>query len=309
MAKLCKSKKVVNSKVDPRVWFYGLEHCRHHVYSAVPAGEVAVPLNLIDADNKYVEILGYIHLTNGGADPAPAGLTKLATVDVSLMTTAAEIYAETKTQLEASAYAGMLQAAVETDGLAIRNNFVGLITEEDATAIAELTINIGQQSFGGALGVLSEDGASAAFEFEFLEQMGDSTGNVAIEKWLIGLVATITMSITDTSKEKFEEIFIKPLGGVYENGADKVIGFGTANFFKSLMTQIGRLVGHSASEPYTDRSNDWQMLAVPNPSSINFNKELSVIECEFSSAFDATMPEAINIFSIGKMEAIDFAAL
>lgn len=312
MGKLCKSKKVVNSKVDPRVWYYGLEHCRHHVYSAIPAGEEAVPLNLIDADNKYVEVMGYIHITNGGADPQPAGLTKIATVDITTLggsPTVADMINLCKTELEAAAQAGMYQVAVEDNQLVIRNNFIGLITEEDVTGIADLDIMIGQQSFGGPLGVLSEDGASAGFEFEFLDQMGDSTGSVAIEKWLTGLTATISLSITDTSKEKFEELFVKPLGGTYENGADKIIGFGTANFFKSLMTQIGKLQGHSASEPYTDRSNDWTMLAVPNPSSINFNKELSVIECEFASAFDATMPEAINIFSIGDGSKIDFAAL
>jgi hypothetical protein len=75
------------------------------------------------------------------------------------------------------------------------------------------------------------------------------------------------------------------------------------------MTKIGKLVGHDAAADFTDRSNDWQMLAVPNPSSINFNKELQVIECEFASAFDATMPEAINIFSIGDKTKIDLAAL
>ena len=307
MAKLCKTKKVVNSKVDPRKWFYGLEHCRSAVYSGVPAGEEAHPLNIIIED--YTEVLGYIHITNGGADPVPAGLTKLATVDVSLMTTAVEIYNEIKVQLELSIYADYMQIAVETEGLDILNNFIGVTTAEDDTAIAELTLAVGQQSFGGALGVLSEDGASAGFEFEFLEQMGDSTGSVSIEKWLIGLVATISMSLTDTSKATFKEMFINPLGGTYVNGPDELIGFGSASFFSSLMVKIGKLVGHSANAAFTDRSDDWQMLAMPNPSSINFNKELQVIECEFTSAFDATMPEAINIFSIGDKTKIDFATL
>lgn len=307
MAKLCKSKKVVNSKVSPKTWYYGLEHCREIQYSALPTGESIIPLNYID--ENYEEVLGYIHMTNGGADPAPAGLLKLATVDVAAAVDVAALLADIKTQLEASAHAEYVQLQVSVTGLEVLNQFLGLITVEDDSAEATLTLMVGQQSFGGPIGILSEDGASAAFEFEFLEQMGDSTGNVAIEKWLIGLVSTITMSITDTSKEKFEELFIKPLGGTYTNGADKLIGFGTANFFKSLMTKIGKLVGHDSSVANTDRSNDWQMLAVPNPSSINFNKELQVIEVEFQSAFDATMPEAINIFSIGDKTKIDFASL
>tara|TARA_R110000868_G_C10972634_1_gene770637 strand:+ start:19108 stop:20031 length:924 start_codon:yes stop_codon:yes gene_type:complete len=307
MAKLCKSKKVVNSKVNPKRWFYGLEHCREVQYSALPLGETIIPLNHIKED--YTEVLGYIHVTNGGADPAPVGLTKLATVDAAAAADVAALLADIKTQLEASLFADYFQIQVSTTGVEIFNNFIGLISVEDDTAEASLTIAIGQQSFGGAIGILSEDGASAAFEFEFLDQLGDATGNVAIEKWLIGLVSTITMSITDTSREKFEELFIKPLGGIYENGADKLIGFGTANFFQSLMTKIGKLVGHDSAAAFTDRSNDWQMLAVPNPSSINFNKELQVIEVEFTSAFDATMPEAINIFSIGDKTKIDFASL
>lgn len=307
MAKLCKSRRVVNSKVNPKRWFYGLEHCRTDVFSAVPAGEQAMPLNLIQED--YTELLGYIHLTNGGSDPAPVGLQLLATVDVQALTTPAQVYAEVKTQLEASAYADLIQVQVLTEGLEIFNNFIGLITEEDVSAISELTRTVGQQSFGGALGLLTEDGASSSFEFETLDQTADATGNAVVESFLINVLGTITLSLTDTSKELFEEVFVKPLGGTYENGADKLIGFGTAAFFKSLMEKIGKLVGHDASADFSDRSNDWQMLAIPKPTSINFNKELQALECEFVSAFDATMPEAINIFSIGDMSKIDRVAL
>jgi len=307
MAKLCKSKKVVNSKVNPKKWYYGIEHCRLVEYSALPVGETVLPLNLIGED--YVEVLGYVHMTNGGADPAPAGLTLIATVDVAAAADVAALNTALVAALEGSASADLLQTVVEGAGVEIINNFIGLITAEDDSAEATLTLTVEQQSFGGAIGLLSEDGASAAFEFEFLEQFADATGSVAVEKWLIGLVATITMSITDTSKEKFEELFVKPLGGTYENGPDKLIGFGTAAFFKSLMTKIGKLIGHDASAAFSERENDWQMLAVPNPSSINFNKELQVVECEFVSALDSTMPEAINIFSIGDKTKIDLAAL
>jgi len=307
MAKVCKSKKTVNSKVNPKRWFYGLEHCRAHVWSAVPAGEEAVPLNLINED--YTELLGYIHVTNGGADPTPAGLTKIATVDAAAAADLAAFIADVKVQLEASAQAGLMQVAIDGTNVEIRNEYLGLITDEDVTGVTDLDVTIGQQSFGGALGLLSEDGASASFEFEYLDQTADATGNAIVEKFLLNVLATITLSLTDTSREKFEEIFIKPLGGEYVNGADKLIGFGTANFFASLMPKIGKLVGHDANAAYTDRSNDWQMLAAPTPSSINFNKELQVIECEFVSAFDATMPEAINIFSIGDISLVDRSAV
>tara|TARA_R110000744_G_scaffold82910_1_gene162881 strand:- start:709 stop:1632 length:924 start_codon:yes stop_codon:yes gene_type:complete len=307
MAKLCKSRRVVNSKVNPKRWFYGLEQCRTLEFSAIPVGEEALVINVKAED--YTEILGYIHITNGGLDPAPVGLTLLATVDATASADVAAFYADIKTQLEASIYADLLQLQVGTGGLEVFNNFIGLITEEDNTAIAELSSVIGQQSFGGALGLLSEDGASSSFEFETLDQTADATGTAVVESFLIGVLGTISLSMTDTSKELFEEIFVKPLGGTYENGTDKLIGFGTANYFKSLMERIGKLIGHDASAEYSDRSNDWQMLAVAKPSSINFNKEIQALECEFVSAFDATMPEAINIFSIGDMSKVDRAAL
>lgn len=307
MAKLCKSRRTVNSSVSPKRWYYGLQHCRTDVYSGLPAGEQAVALNLIQED--YTELNGYIHLTNGGSDPAPVGLTLLATVDVTGVADVPALYAEIKTQLEASAYADLIQIQVLAEGLELFNNFIGLISDEDVSGNAELTRTIGQQSFGGALGLLTEDGASASFEFETLDQTADATGNAIVESFLINVLGTVTLSMTDTSREKFEELFVKPMGGVYENGADKLIGFGTANFFKSLMERIGMLVGHDASADFSDRSNDWQMLAVPKPTSINFNKELQSLECEFVSAFDATMPEAINIFSIGDMSKVDRASL
>ena len=307
MAKLCKSRRVVNSKVNPKRWYYGLEQCRTLEFSAIPLGEEALVINVKAED--YTEILGYVHITNGGVDPAPVGLTLLATVDASASADVAALYVDIKAQLEASIYADLLQLQIGTSGLEVFNNFIGLITEEDNTAIAELSSVIGQQSFGGALGLLSEDGASSSFEFETLDQTADATGTAVVESFLIGVLGTISLSMTDTSKELFEEIFVKPLGGTYENGTDKLIGFGTANYFKSLMERIGKLIGHDASADYSDRSNDWQMLAVAKPSSINFNKEIQALECEFVSAFDATMPEAINIFSIGDMSKVDRAAL
>jgi hypothetical protein len=307
MAKLCKSRRTVNSKVNPKSWYYGLEHCRELQFSAIPAGEQSIELNLIQED--YTELLGYIHITNGGADPAPVGRTKLATVDVTAMVEVSEVLAEIKAQLDLSAQAILMQTQVSLSGVEIRNNFIGLITAEDDSANAEMTNVVGQQSFGGALGLLTEDGASASFEFEYLDQTSDITGNALVERFLLNVLATVTLSITDTSKEKFEEVFIKPLGGDYENAGERLIGFGTGNFFKSLMTQIGKLVGHDANTPFSDRSNDWQMLAAPTPSSINFNKELQAIECEFVSVYDATMPEDVNIFSIGDMSIVDYASL
>jgi len=276
-------------------------------YAALPAGETILPINLIQED--YTELLGYIHFTNGGVDPAPVGLTKIATVDVTAVADVDALYGEIETELEAGTYAALYQvSATAGEGVDMINNFIGAISEETGDT-SGATISIGQESFGGALGVLTEDGASAAFEFETLDQTGDSTGNAIIESFLIGISATITMSLTNTSREQFEEMFINPLGGKYENGGNEVIGFGTGNFFQSLLVKAGKLVGHDAGVAYSDRSNDWAMLASIKPSSINFNKELQVIETEFVSYYDATAPEQVNIFKIGDFSIIDLESL
>ena len=303
MAKLCKKKASTPSKLDPRLWYYGLEHCRMISFAALPAGETILPINLIQED--YTELLGYIHFTNGGADPAPVGLTKIATVDVTAAADVEALYVEIETALEAGTYADLYQVSVTAgEGIDMINNFIGLITEETGDT-SGAAISIGQQSFGGALGILTEDGATASFEFETLDQLGDTTGNAIIESFLINATATITLSLADTSKEKFEEVFIKPLGGTYENGMDKLIGFGSGSFFSSLINKAGKLIGHRTGVAYTDRSEDWSMLASVKPNSINFNKELQAIETEFVSYYDATMPNAIDIFRIGDFAKID----
>lgn len=306
MGSLCKSRKVVNSTVNPKSWYYGLEHCRKEAYTVVPSGETYLPLNLINED--YSQLLGYIHFTNGGADPMPAGLTKIATVDAALAADADALHADIKVQLDASTEAGLMQVAVEVDGVEIFNNFIGLITEETGDT-SGATTTVEQQSFGGAIGVLSDEGASASFEFETLDQVGDSTGNALIESFLINVTATISMSFTDTSRALFEEMFIKPLGGTHTEGADTVVGFGTGNFFQSLISKAGKLVGHDSGTAYTDRDKDWSMLASIKPSAINFNKELQTLEVEFISYYDATMPEEVNIFKIGDFSVIDLAAV
>lgn len=307
MAKLCKSRKVVNSSVKPKRWYYGLEHCRSWAFSAVPAGETYEPLNLMG--ENYEEINGYVWFTNGGADPAPVGLTLIATVDATAAATVPGLLAAIKVALDASPSADLMQTQVSADDVEIFNNFVGLVTEEVAQEVTT-TITVGQQSFGQALNVLTEDGASASFEIETLDQTGDATGNAIVESFLINVLATITLSMTDTSRESFKELFIKPLGGVYTNGPDEIIGFGTGNFFTSLMTKkAGKLVGHDASAAFSDRTNDWVMLALIKPASINFNKEIQALEVEFTSLYDATAPEEVNIFRIGDMTKIDLAAL
>lgn len=308
MAKLCKSRKVVPSKVNPRKWYYGLEHCRDYAFDSLPVGETYEPINLILED--YTELLGYIWFTNGGADPAPVGLTLIATVDVTAAADTDALLALIKTQLDGSAYADYVQTYVDPvdEVVEVINNFIGLITEESG-GTSGATVEVGQQSFGGAIGLLTEEGASASFEFEFLDQTADATGNAIVEKFLLNVLVTITMSFADTTKDKFKEMFIKPLGGVYVNGSEELIGFGTAAFFQSLMTKAGKLIGHEASAAFTDRSNDWNMLAVPNPTGINFNKELQALETEFTSLYDANMPEAVNLFQIGDKTIVDLAAL
>lgn len=307
MAKLCKSKKTVNSSVEPRLWYYGLEHCRTRDYDSLPVGESVAILNLIQED--YTELLGYVHLTNGGSDPAPAGRTKIATVDVTASADVDALVADIKTQLEASSQAGLMQVATDLDGkVEILNNFIGGISEETGSTDGA-TVTIGQQSFGTALGLLSEEGASASFELEFLDTLTDSAGSVPVDSFLIGVNATISMSLLDTSKEKFEEMFIKPLGGVYENGGSKIIGFGTGSFYQSLVGRMGRLVGHLRSADFSDRSEDWEMLALLQPSETNFNKELRTLAIEATSYYDATAPADVNIFRLGNRQAIDLANL
>ena len=117
------------------------------------------------------------------------------------------------------------------------------------------------------------------------------------------------MSLTDVSNEKFEEMFVKPLGGTYESGPDKLIGFGTANYFKSLVDNMGILIGHDSAADFSDRSNDWQMLALLKPTETNFNKELRTLSIEATSFLDVNAPEEVNVFSIGDRSIVDVASL
>lgn len=311
MAKLCKSKKVVNSSVEPRLWFYGLEHCRSWTYASIPSADSYAVINLIQED--YSELNGYIHFEDSSGtpvDPAPTGLTKIATVDINGVADVDALVSAIKAQLDLSAQADLMQSQVEAGGkIEIINNFIGLISEETGNTDGA-TVAIGQQSFGTELGLLTEDGASASFELEFLDTLTDSAGNVPVESFLISVNATISMSLLDSSKAKFEELFIKPLGGTYENGAEKIIGFGTGNFFKSIVDgKMGRLVGHLKSAAFSDRSEDWEMLALLQPTETNFNKELRTLAIQATSYYDATAPEDVNIFRIGNRQAIDLAAL
>src|SRR5690606_28741286 len=122
-------------------------------------------LNLIQED--YTELKGYVMLDTGAsADPAPAGLTKLATALVDDGDTDAENAAAIVAALQGSIYADLIKAETDPDVPAqvnVLNKIFGKVSDEGAGDSGFIyTLDI--EALGGDLGKTEQGGVTLGFE-------------------------------------------------------------------------------------------------------------------------------------------------
>lgn len=266
-----------------------------------------LPINYMKPD--LTEVQGYIWFAdtnNRYTDPAPPGYTLIGAVAIQTGDPATQVAAKIKATLDAALIPGTTIKAfrpstVSSHDITVENKFIGEIAEErdaEATGISNQVIRAG---VGLDLGATSE-AVELSFETQTVDITSNQTGGIISSQIYIGSSASISMSLLELTKERFDLLVGEVTGdSVSPNSGTKIAGYGESRLFQSLDDLGGQLIVHPIRLPISDRSSDvifWK--CAPKPSSLNFDGQSpQVMAVEFTAYLDQTKSAAINLFAKG----------
>lgn len=286
---------------------WGKQHCRTFTAVANTANVLAglyLPVNYMTPG--LVEVTGYIWFDDGvEVDPAPAGLTLIGAVSVTSGDTAAVVAAAMKVTIDAAVVTGTIKAfrpsTVLAEVITVENKFIGAISEEtdpDTTGIVDEVLRVG---LGVDLGATSE-GIELSMEAQAVEIKSNQTGEIISEEIYVGSSASLSMSLLEVSKARFDLLVGEVTGdNLTPSGGTKLSGFGESRLYQSLSDLGGQLILHPIRLPATDYSSDvifWK--SAPKPASLNFDGTApQVMGVDFTAYLDQSVDTSINLFAKG----------
>jgi hypothetical protein len=286
---------------------WGKQHCRTFTATANTANGFAglyLPVNYMTPG--LVEVTGYIWFDDGVAvDPAPAGLTLIGAASVTNGDSAAVVAASMKVVFDAAVVTGTIKAfrpsTVLGAVITVENKFIGAISEEtdpDTTGIVDEVLRVG---LGIDLGATSE-GIELSMEAQAVEIKSNQTGEIISEEIYVGSSASLSMSLLEVSKARFDILVGEVTGdNLTPSGGTKLSGFGESRLYQSLSDLGGQLILHPIRLPVTDYSSDvifWK--SAPKPASLNFDGTApQVLSLDFTAYLDQSVNTSINLFAKG----------
>ena len=292
--------KRVDATLEAAKAIYGKKQCRTIVLNAtdtaVGLDGVSIELNRVDAQGN--ETLGglWFDLDNGSGT-APAGFTE---VDVTTGDSVATILAAMETAMGTDyEYA----KDVANNKISIQNRFIGEVTAEaDPSAAAGIeSYSLDVEGFRLDLGATS-GAIELALEGTSVDIVSNQTGALVTDQIFQGSNATISMSLIEVSKERFDALVGSTQGDVLEvSGGTSLSGYGESRLFQSLFSLGGTLILHPIRLEDTDYSSDvifWN--CAPNVSGQTFDgTAVSELGVEFVAYLDSSKNKKINLFARG----------
>ena len=286
---------------------WGKQHCRNFTAVANTANVLAglyLPVNYMTP--VLVEVSGYIWFNDGvEVDPTPTGLTLIGSVSVTSGDTAAVVAAAMKVTLDAAVVSGTIKAfrpsSVLGAVITVENKFIGGIPAEadtDSTGILNEVLRVG---VGIDLGSTSE-GIELSMEANVVEIKSNQTGEIISEEIYVGSSASLSMSLLEVSKARFDLLVGEVTGdNITPSGGTKLSGYGESRLYQSLSDLGGQLILHPIRLPATDYSSDvifWK--SAPKPASLNFDGTApQVLSMDFTAYLDQSIDTSINLFAKG----------
>jgi hypothetical protein len=283
---------------------WGKAHCRSLTFPANTANVLAglyLPINYMGDD--LVEVNGYVWFNDMAAsDPAPAGLTLITPIDVASGDSAAVVAASFQLAINTSIDPKIVKVLSVTSATAVlENKYIGAITAEtdpDTTGVTNTVIVAG---VGLDLGDTAE-GIELAMEVSTTDINSNQKGGLVLDSIYQGSSASISMSLLELNKERFELLVGQVTGDtVTPAGGTTVTGYGESRLFQSLLNLGGQLILHPIRLAANDRSRDvifWK--SAPVPTSINYDGTAAqVMAVDFVAYLDTTKKTAINLFLRG----------
>lgn len=249
----------------------------------------------LDADQYYV------WGDNGGANPAPSGLSEIS-VDITGANTPAAL---------AAAYMAAINSVTDGDGQNFFATVSGTVMSVKRRDIGETTLAADNDS--DVVIALSRRGRD--FDLGLLE--GDvgldfKPANFIVNSHQTGKTPLAALnqgfdklecatSLLETQKSQLQALY-EIYGGSFTPAADgstKVFGVGSASQGKNMMVEAGRLI-MKAVNAVDDSENFNLMLAVPVPESMTFSGEKPrMLKLSWQGFIDRDFNEKFNAIAIG----------
>lgn len=286
---------VTNIKIEPVNVTWQIEE----QWDVTTVADVASSLN-----NKYFFIYSganakfhvWFNVGGAGVDPAPANSTAIVVAIAANAT--------------ASAVASAMSAAVLANA-----NFFSSVSSNVVTITAVVAgetndyvdFNTGfsfsqcQDGLNFDLGYLDGD-VEISTEEQLLQVTAHQSGVTPLADLRQGVSAEISLTLKETDLVKLKAIFAGTAGGSHTPTlGTELFGWGTNKQGLNTIIQSRRLVMHPVSKATSDYSEDlcfWKAYA--KPETLTYSGENPrVVSVTFSTYLDTSMPEEIQLFSIG----------
>lgn len=286
----------INATIEAASARWGRNHCR----SVTTVADVAGSLNATYFDLNYVdyefnEVQAYVYLN---VDPAIAGKTGISATVMS-----GDSADAVATAIKAGIDAADLPFIVSVSGsvLTIENQVIGNITAEADSGSTGFTFSVLQDGLGVDLGATS-DAINLTLETSTVVINSNQKGQTPLDELVNGQQASITMSLIEVTKERFDTLVGEVTGGnVTPMSGTKVSGFGEASLHKSLSKLGGTLILHPIRLAESDKSNDLVFFrSAPKVSGLSFDgQNPQALELEFTAYLDSNFNKEINLFIKG----------
>lgn len=237
----------------------------------------------------------WINLGGAGVDPAHAGLTAIP-VTGALNVTAAALATAIQTAVDATSD---FESVVDGSHVTIYNAVAGVSADmEDVDTGFTFT----QAQEGGSLdlGLLDGD-IEVSFEETLFEVTAHQTGTSKIADLRQGVSAEVTLTLKESDKAKYKEIFVSSGGTDTPSGGTEVFGWGKSRQGSNTVVQARRLVLHPVRLDTSDLTEDlcfWKAYAMPE-SIVYSGENAKVLSMSFKCYLDEEKPDAIELFAIG----------
>lgn len=237
----------------------------------------------------------WINLGGAGVDPAYAGLTAIP-VTGALNVTAAALATAIQVAVDATSD---FEAVVDGNHVTIYNAVAG-VSADMLDVDTGFTFTQAQEGGSLDLGLLDGD-IEVSFEETLFEVTAHQTGTSKIADLRQGVSAEVTLTLKESDKAKYKEIFVSSGGTDTPSGGTEVFGWGKSRQGSNTVVQARRLVLHPVRLDTSDLTEDlcfWKAYAMPE-SIVYSGENAKVLSMSFKCYLDEEKPDAIELFAIG----------
>lgn len=289
---------VTNIKIEPANASWEIEEA----WCVDTVADVSSSLN-----NKYFKLgkggqstyshYAWFNVGGAGVDPAVAGLTDIE-VAISANATAAAV----ATALQAAVDAlSDFEAVVDGNHVSIYAAAAGESAgAEDGAAATGFTFTQAQEGGVLDLGLLDGD-IEVSFEETLFEVTAHQTGTSKIADLRQGVSAEVALTLKESDKAKYKEIFVSSGGAHTPSGGTEVFGWGKSRQGSNTIVQARRLVLHPVRLDSSDKSDDlcfWKAYVMPE-SLVYSGENPKTLSLSFKCYLDEEKPDEIEMFAIG----------